>query len=631
MFDINWDEEPERVGERRARKEFERGLKKKAGGNSFRESVSTRSSASSTDKGPGFLENIGLKISNASLRAKRGSPIALQTSKSTSSKRASTLSQSAFTAPETAFKKDQKATENLDVAPAVLELQTEVSALSLEPPTNHAVDIYPDSSTLQSDGSTYRSSKGSEYSKLTKVTTPVSLSPSTKTTKLDLVIGEEKTAQVTETTTDGPNAVQSISTQNDIKSNGPVVEDMPLGISEAASLEGLLPTVSPLEPVRSVSASEVIDKWFTVIQDSESPTSPPVLDTPIYRNESPITPHLIGPKLKPPSADCVEVAGGLERSYNPFTTHTNECLDLHGMQREITLMTSASAQIVITRLNEDWGKSKDASFYKELEMEKKRWMLSALYKMHRPLEVADVIRQEKQILALFESQATASYLAACQPNATLTHLGTDPLSTALFPNVEPIVSSVCVNLPLAANTFTMAHSLSLPSLMPGKDIPRLLKNIHRCLAPKGKLYLILIDPSPASQSVGPNMRHWLDQNLMLNVEAGFRCLSPTRLFPAWLADARLRANGSVITKLKFRAICKAKNGDGDGNETLEAELERVNAELQSTVGRKLWQEVWGSFALGKTWWWDDPSCVEECLRLGTYFEISLIEAVKDTV
>jgi hypothetical protein len=161
--------------------------------------------------------------------------------------------------------------------------------------------------------------------------------------------------------------------------------------------------------------------------------------------------------------------------------------------------------------------------------------------------------------------------------------------------------------------------------MAGRDIPRVLKHVHRCLVPRGVLYLILVDPSPASGSLGPRMRDWLDKNLLLNLEARFRCISPTRLFPAWLADARLRANGSVITKVKFSAIYQR------GQKGVSQDQSPAVAELQSTVGRKLWQDVWGKFVHGTKWWWEDQECVEECLKLGTYFDINMIEAVKDTV
>jgi hypothetical protein len=47
------------------------------------------------------------------------------------------------------------------------------------------------------------------------------------------------------------------------------------------------------------------------------------------------------------------------------------------------------------------------------------------------------------------------------------------------------------------------------------------------------------------------------------------------------------------------------------------------------VGRMLWKEMWGSFVEGDEWWWDDKSVIEECERIGTCWEYTMIEAVKE--
>ena len=139
--------------------------------------------------------------------------------------------------------------------------------------------------------------------------------------------------------------------------------------------------------------------------------------------------------------------------------------------------------------------------------------------------------------------------------------------------------------------------------------------------------MILIDPSPASRSLGPKLREWLDQNLIIHLEAEFRCISPSRLFPRWLKDARLRGEGSTVTKVQFPAVFhQDANGNINGSEEGTSPIE---TELQSVVGRMLWQEVWGKAVRGNLWWWDDQECVEECIQYGTYFEYFLIEAVKE--
>lgn len=62
MFDVDWsDYNAERVGQRRARKEIEKDLKKRDDSRSAHDSVITRSSSSSGERHYGILESIGLK------------------------------------------------------------------------------------------------------------------------------------------------------------------------------------------------------------------------------------------------------------------------------------------------------------------------------------------------------------------------------------------------------------------------------------------------------------------------------------------------------------------------------------------------------------------------------------------
>jgi hypothetical protein len=58
------------------------------------------------------------------------------------------------------------------------------------------------------------------------------------------------------------------------------------------------------------------------------------------------------------------------------------------MERELKSMASASPALVLQRLQETWGSSRDPSQYQELEMERKRWMLSTLDNMD-PVDIMD--------------------------------------------------------------------------------------------------------------------------------------------------------------------------------------------------------------------------------------------------
>ncbi len=106
-------------------------------------------------------------------------------------------------------------------------------------------------------------------------------------------------------------------------------------------------------------------------------------------------------------------------------------MDLPAMQRELRKMAAANPQIMLIRLTEKWGCTPDATFCKELEMEKKRWMLSALYNLDKPREDEDLEhRQERlagdsRILALFETKgelisddrpARRLFIGSCRPN-----------------------------------------------------------------------------------------------------------------------------------------------------------------------------------------------------------------------
>ncbi len=146
--------------------------------------------------------------------------------------------------------------------------------------------------------------------------------------------------------------------------------------------------------------------------------------------------------------------------------------------------------------------------------------------------------------------------------------------------------------PVAPQLFGAVYSLSFPALLPSQDIPLLLRQVRRCLMPGGTFHLTIIDPFPVAASLGPNMRAWLDENLLFNLERQFRCINPSKLFPHWLHDASLRGEGSTITGVKFQAVADKSQvaAPMDGKTSAERE---TKIELRSMVGRLLWIEVWG--------------------------------------
>ncbi|KAJ4156749.1 hypothetical protein NW754_008392 [Fusarium falciforme] len=291
--------------------------------------------------------------------------------------------------------------------------------------------------------------------------------------------------------------------------------------------------------------------------------------------------------------------------------------DLETLHREVKRMAAANASVVLSRIKEVWS-TVDESLHGELVMEKKRWMLSTLLHLdpipQSPVRSPPPSRDagSVKILALYESQAMASYLAALYPSKKIYHLSETPLSNAKFPNVNPVlVPSVSPSaFPVAPNLFETVYSLSLPALCPSSDIPAVLKNISKCLRQGGSLHLTLIDPLPAPR------------------------FSET-LFGDWMGEASLRGYGSTITSTRFYAVPESVKKSRSSEESSDPFIDRVRddnevkAELRCLVGRMLWMEVWGGYVTGDTWWWEEEDCVKECLELGTFWEYKMIEGFKD--
>ncbi|KAI1799825.1 hypothetical protein F4811DRAFT_71956 [Daldinia bambusicola] len=312
---------------------------------------------------------------------------------------------------------------------------------------------------------------------------------------------------------------------------------------------------------------------------------------------------------------------------------------LAALQREVRMMAAASPELMLANIKSSMGYSSDATVYKELEMAKKRWMFSALqHEGYVPLvECADSCPgspdsskpyRHPRILALYETQASASFLAALHPQALISHLSPKPISSNLFPNVQPllvpVISASAGSRPLAPHLYSTVTCLPMPALFPSSEIPPLLRHIYRCLTPGGALHLTLIDPQPVSSSMGPKLRQWLFENLLIQLEKKCRTTLPSDTFPAWLAVAKLRGFGSTITTISVRAVHEGAATTEDTNDKTS-----VESELRCLVSRMLWQEIWGKFVHADRWWWEEEDIVQECIERGTYWQYSHIVAVKN--
>ncbi|KAI1487506.1 hypothetical protein F5X96DRAFT_686875 [Biscogniauxia mediterranea] len=350
---------------------------------------------------------------------------------------------------------------------------------------------------------------------------------------------------------------------------------------------------------------------------------------------------------KPPHEwDCTPTKESVSPSYegklriSPSSQVFDHCLspDLAALQREVRIMSAASPELMLANMKSAAiGPASDANIYKELEMNKKRWMFSALNQNGGYGDLVDranvhagspVARHPPKILALYETQASASFLAALNSQALISHLSPNPISPHLFPNVRPLlvpaVSAIAGSRPLPPQLYSVVTCLNLPSLFPSTEIPPFLRHINRCLTVGGALHLTLIDPQPISASMGPKLRQWLFEKLLINLEQMFRTTYPSGTFPAWLAVARLRGKGSTIATLSVPAVPEYYTKGGGPKKQSD-----LKAEVRCLATRMLWQEIWGSFVHAERWWWDEEDIVQECIELETYWNYSHIVAVKE--
>lgn len=175
--------------------------------------------------------------------------------------------------------------------------------------------------------------------------------------------------------------------------------------------------------------------------------------------------------------------------------------------------------------------------------------------------------------------------------------------------------------PFPSSTFSHIRTSTLPSLVPSSNLPKLLLECHRLLAPGGLLEIRIMDAAPVRRTTGPVFRAWIEDRLSINLEKQFRCSKPCLLLPGWVSDAGFKLAGSEGENEVMQMPCAYDEGMGD-----------VDAELRMLVGRALWKDIWGRYvddvAGEPEHWWEVDEIVEECLEWGTVFECGAIFAYK---
>jgi hypothetical protein len=119
------------------------------------------------------------------------------------------------------------------------------------------------------------------------------------------------------------------------------------------------------------------------------------------------------------------------------------------------------------------------------------------------------------------------------------------------------------------------------------------------------------------------LQSWLDQHLIFNLEKSFRCLRPYRLFPVWLKDAGFEIQDKTKTEAQesIRLPC-----------LLDEESCTIEDRIACEIGRRLWEDVWGSYVdLGDgdaKFWWEDENITNGIKSVDIGIRLHLILARK---
>ncbi|KAL8398540.1 hypothetical protein RB596_005901 [Gaeumannomyces avenae] len=682
MFEVIWtDPNRESVGERKNRKNAEQTRRKKEENRLLQKSTQSTSSASVDTPLPGVFGNYGSGNQDVQSHETAG-PAALRSDSAASGSagRRDSFFGSPLSHVSSSGSRRQRPVRFVDDGPSYAQTLDEFSETSLGLGSRDSIFSKPHRQPTASPPVTPASVFGGSHRPL------------------------DSNSKVVQTLGPGSSIVKTTEVISTPRSPGLDLERLLSDVTISADPGAVPRATSP--PPTELPKSVQTKNWLSSIPNTARPLSPQLRESrlglgplPMPRHKIPSTPR--GPRIpvvaspdsvfqnehpdswKPPDTwDCspapkpVITLTSMDAMLKTRTEqHTRKSasfsMDLGSLQREMKMMEAATPQTILTRLKEQWDDSKDPAVYQETVMEKQRWMLSAMYNVDRPgidgskeesAMVPGIRDKDMKILALFESQATASYLAAAHADSFIYHMSPTPISNDLFPNVLPSALPIVshASLSVAPDMFSAVYCLSLPSLVASSEIPPLLRTIHRTLAPGGAAHLTLIDPAPVPQSLGPRMRLWLEENLQMNLERKFRCIHPRKLVPGWMADAHLRGACSTITTVKFFAIPPAHEtstshatttlarvtgaststsvcGTDDGTASSIGSLSsakaadiRVRTELRSVVGRMLWREVWGKYITGSNWWWDDPLCVKECQEMGTHWIYEIIVGIKES-
>ncbi|KAF2638146.1 hypothetical protein P280DRAFT_551789 [Massarina eburnea CBS 473.64] len=304
----------------------------------------------------------------------------------------------------------------------------------------------------------------------------------------------------------------------------------------------------------------------------------------------------------------------------------NTLLELTRFQRFIRRMETAGPKVILDRLKEEWHDSIEADADEELILEKQLWVLTAFQLQH----VGKVDTAPKpdchtgKILELYGNLSEVYQLSATHPRLKVQYLTTKPQRPMPLPgNVSYTTVQVpgVIPFPYPSSIFSHIRASTLPSLVPSADLPKLLHECYRLLAPGGMLEIRVMDAAPVRKTAGPKMKAWIEDRLAINLERHFRCSKPCMLMPGWVQEAGFELANSADAAQVMRLPCAVDSSTAD-----------VDMELKTRVGWALWKGIWGEYVDEEPgeakWWWEDEEVMQECLERQTVFECGAIFAHK---
>ena len=206
-------------------------------------------------------------------------------------------------------------------------------------------------------------------------------------------------------------------------------------------------------------------------------------------------------------------------------------------------------------------------------------------------------------------------------------------------NAMDPATSPFLPLPYPSSSIHYIRSSRLSTLVQSSQIPQLLAECHRVLMPGGVLELRFMDAAPPRHCMGPNLAAWLEERLLLKLEADFRCSRPLALIPEWAKQAGFVPMASAVQEseppesLKRNGFVRCLRLPAAKARAPMADRTRVLVELGLLLGRTLWKDTWGSYIADvegeEQWWWDSDMILSECEDWGTVFEVATLVVVKE--